>query len=1230
MKNWRIFLTLTILLMASLLPLSDMDTDAYIETKLLGGDTSKDIVFPSGGGEDGSNAFELPNAVYVSDANFNVTSQSASNGEYPSEVMIDVGNDGDAEWGFFGDGYGALGHQTFFSDNTTQLNINFPGPGMNNSNSVILPKNAVVTNAFVNLTGYGGGQGGVATPYLNRTSFNTAMTGVLMNTQANFETHPLGALVSNHYAGIGISSMTTTSGTVQNTAGPAQGNTAGAIPGEGLHPVSRCLSGISPTSTFTMSFNLPVGGAGLMVVDKFTGGGMTFKAYDGPSGTGTLLATATAPTSNYQMNNMVFLGIVDGSHSISSVVWFIPNNGGDVVAIDDIRFGAGGSGPENCSLDIGNDGIIEWNMTGSLEQSITVPDFTTQLNSILTSAPVAFTDSFGNQMVEVPIKVAGTSSGFLRVDKLSIKYSYTAKADTNSHSGNLSNELNQHIPHIGEGNITIPIVVSSETGGIVSISNFHILYDQFPRWRNLPGSIMASEDAIGAEILDFKPYITDDSNLPEDLRIAIKSVSNEVMTLNITENNTLIVEDITPEHWNSEENELIFIDFFLSDTSDQTVESSLVSIMVVAVDDEPIVNSEIALDDRVIPEGTSDTSIDLDDQSYFYDVEHDILHYEVAIDPLETLTAEQKNISVELDPNSLVIEIEALGDFNTDDGPPIPVWIFCDDDDDPSEGGINTTANGEGNYVHREFLVEVSPVNDEPYWTQPVPVIECLEDTNPDVLELKDHSGDVDTTYDDMTFTVVKQPETNHLKVSLKGSNLSVEVDPDYYGSGALTVEVEDDEGESAVQDFQIVVTAVNDPPTIGITSPQNNSLVLGVVAIRGSASDIDNTKFQVRLRIDEGNWYNLSGQTNWVHQWDTTSVENGVHTIEAVATDGELFSEIRSIVLEVANHINEPPLVFFTNPTNGSVVSGIINVTGTAIDPENLEVQVNISFSEPDMWIPITPDPDTGFWTYQVDTTLFSDGNMTIWARAFDGELPSLDVNITIIIKNQLDDITPIDGDGGDSDKGGKDSSNLLWLIILVIIIVLVVLIVLLYYRKKQKEEERKREEEARAASTPPPTPVLRLAAPTQPSVQQGPYAQVAPLTAGYAVATQSVTPEYPSYGPGAYGGYATTGAARAAQMTIPDQSGQYAPPPPLHGPDAQLQLPPSADAAIQPVAPPPGIVATPPDTVAAQPETVPAQPGTVPAQPGTVACFNCGSPVPIPAGGMLTCPSCGAQGQL
>jgi len=64
----------------------------------------------------------------------------------------------------------------------------------------------------------------------------------------------------------------------------------------------------------------------------------------------------------------------------------------------------------------------------------------------------------------------------LRIQNLGIKYNYTTTVDINPFSGNLTNELNLLLPHTGEGNVTIPLMVSCATGGIVNISNIFIDY----------------------------------------------------------------------------------------------------------------------------------------------------------------------------------------------------------------------------------------------------------------------------------------------------------------------------------------------------------------------------------------------------------------------------------------------------------------------------------------------------------------------------------------------------------------------------------------------------------------------------------------------------------------------------------------------------------------------------------------------------------------------------------
>jgi hypothetical protein len=107
----------------------------------------------------------------------------------------------------------------------------------------------------------------------------------------------------------------------------------------------RAFGAFSASSpwTLTVDFDAPVLGVGLFVIDLFNGLGnrtTTLAAYDGADGTGTLLATASAPAYNYQLYNKLFLGVASSSAvaNIRSVVFTNPLPiAGDGIALDDLR-----------------------------------------------------------------------------------------------------------------------------------------------------------------------------------------------------------------------------------------------------------------------------------------------------------------------------------------------------------------------------------------------------------------------------------------------------------------------------------------------------------------------------------------------------------------------------------------------------------------------------------------------------------------------------------------------------------------------------------------------------------------------------------------------------------------------------------------------------------------------------------------------------------------------------
>ena len=103
-----------------------------------------------------------------------------------------------------------------------------------------------------------------------------------------------------------------------------------------------------------------------------------------------------------------------------------------------------------------------------------------------------------------------------------------------------------------------------------------------------------------------------------------------------------------------------------------------------------------------------------------------------------------------------------------------------------------------------------------------------------------------------------------------------------------------------------------NNPPTIGITSPSENAVVDGTITIDGTASDSDGAIQKVQVRIDSGSWITASGTTSWSYTWDTTTVNNGDHTIYARSYDGKDYSNIESTDVTVNNKE-------YTSPDDGS-----------------------------------------------------------------------------------------------------------------------------------------------------------------------------------------------------------------------------------------------------------------------------------------------------------------------
>jgi subtilase family protein/Big-like domain-containing protein/fervidolysin-like protein len=128
-------------------------------------------------------------------------------------------------------------------------------------------------------------------------------------------------------------------------------------------------------------------------------------------------------------------------------------------------------------------------------------------------------------------------------------------------------------------------------------------------------------------------------------------------------------------------------------------------------------------------------------------------------------------------------------------------------------------------------------------------------------------------------------------------------------------------------------------PPTAIITSPGDGASLSGTVTINVYATD-DIGVSAVQVRIDGNAVCGLSNAP-WSCSWDSRTVSNGFHTIQATAWDTSGNGTNTATITVSINNVTQPtpindttpPVVQFNNPANGATVSGSITVQVSATD---------------------------------------------------------------------------------------------------------------------------------------------------------------------------------------------------------------------------------------------------------------------------------------------------------
>ena len=187
-------------------------------------------------------------------------------------------------------------------------------------------------------------------------------------------------------------------------------------------------------------------------------------------------------------------------------------------------------------------------------------------------------------------------------------------------------------------------------------------------------------------------------------------------------------------------------------------------------------------------------------------------------------------------------------------------------------------------------------------------------------------------------------------------------------------------------------------PPTVAITSPANGSAISGAVNITASASDNVGVA-SVAISVDGSQVGNLLTISPFTVALNTATLTNGSHTITAVAKDAAGNSATATETVTVSNSILDttPPVVSITSPSNGSTISGTVNITANATD--NVGV-ASVAFSvDGTQEGSLTASP----YSISLNTTTLSNGSHTITAVAKDAAGNTSNASAAVTISNTV-----------------------------------------------------------------------------------------------------------------------------------------------------------------------------------------------------------------------------------
>jgi hypothetical protein len=581
-----------------------------------------------------------------------------------------------------------------------------------------------------------------------------------------------------------------------------------------------------------------------------------------------------------------------------------------------------------------------WDRPGYFNGTASSGDFAPAINDYLRSAAGNNTDEFGNSFVDVLFSAYAKNGGTLNISNLTIVYSYNATIP------DFTPTLNRYVKaHSAEkdanGNISVPFVVRSSSAGRVKLFGLDTGSDLPPV---LVKDIMATEmdeDTAQVTLIDLYPYFEDDNDPDTNLTFSIVSSANEsYVRLWITARRYLSADSMTGE---ANDNWTGSVDVIVAcmDRWGHRSESNQFTIAIKNVNDPPVITSK--------PPTTATIGIPYSYLVTAVDVDRDVLKYSLLKAPA-SMAIDASNGTVSWVPSTAGVFPVALAvgdgqenatqDFNITVprlpnrsprvtntsvpeavvGKPYRYAIQAEDEDadrlsftlrsgeekmalDANAGVLSWTPKKEGAYpvsveisdghanLTYNFTVIAKDYNRAPVFNT-APVGEVVLG-----MFYSYDSKAVDLDTDVLTYSIVSGPQG----MTIVGSTGKVGWNPTGVGNFTVKLKVSDGKGGEATQEYTLKVVD-KARAKVEFTAPSEGQLLKGRFTVTGKAVKGTLDIMKVQIRINSGEWMDVSGKSNWSFDLDTNIFKNGKHLLEARAFDGTDYSDIVGCQFTVDN----------------------------------------------------------------------------------------------------------------------------------------------------------------------------------------------------------------------------------------------------------------------------------------------------------------------------------------